>query len=110
MPGMLDEATVNAILSFQNYYNTLSETQLPLIDPMEPVIDNETLNVLAYADTRFANPYPADDVTPASDSYGQSEPGEAYDDSEAYAEEAEAYADDSAEEDYADDGEYAGEE
>ena len=57
-PGLLDEATANAISSFQSYCNETFAMELTLIDTMDPVLDAETLTVLKDADQSYANPNP----------------------------------------------------
>ena len=54
--GLLDEATANAISSFQSYCNSTFAMELALIDTMNPILDADTLNVLKEADQSYANP------------------------------------------------------
>ena len=42
-PGVLDAITINAIAAYQTAYNQVSANQLPIIDPMAPVVDTMTL-------------------------------------------------------------------
>ncbi len=103
MPGMLDDATVYAISDFQSYCNETFDLDLPIIDPMNPIIDADTLDVLKYADESYANPsaalLPDDapesgndalDVYEEAEAYEEAEEAEEYEEAEAY-EEADAY-------------------
>jgi hypothetical protein len=54
--GMLDEATVAAIGAFQSYCNENFAMNLLPIDPLNPVVDAETMNALQFADATYANP------------------------------------------------------
>lgn len=54
--GKLDEATVQAILDFQNYCNE-SGMNVALIDSSDPVVDTDSLRLLFNADgASFKNP------------------------------------------------------
>ena len=45
-PGVLDELTVNAVIEFQAYVNAEFGIELLPVDPEEPVIDIDTLDLL----------------------------------------------------------------
>ena len=55
-PGTLDPATIYAIGEFQSHCNDTLALDLPMIDPMDPIIDADTLDALKDADERCANP------------------------------------------------------
>ena len=88
-PGTLDEATVYAIIEFQGYCNDNYGLGLPMIDPMNPIIDADTLDALKNADESYANPNAALalDDEPDSDDHielDDYDESEAYDESEVY--------------------------
>ena len=80
-PGTLDPATVYAIGEFQSHCNDTLGLDLPMIDPMDPVIDADTLEALKYADERCANPSAALALDDASEGDVYDALGEAYDES-----------------------------
>ena len=84
-PGTLDEATVYAIIEFQGYCNDNYGLGLPMIDPMNPIIDADTLDALKNADESYANPNAALALDDAPDSDDDIELDD-YDESEAYGE------------------------
>jgi hypothetical protein len=80
-PGTLDPATVYAIGEFQSHCNDTLGLDLPMIDPMDPVIDADTLEALKYADERCANPSAALALDDASEGDVYDALEEAYDES-----------------------------
>ncbi|MBQ3478713.1 MAG: hypothetical protein IJH25_11130, partial [Clostridia bacterium] len=104
-PGTLDEATVYAIIEFQGYCNDNYGLGLPMIDPMNPIIDADTLDALKNADESYANPNAALALDDAPDSDDHIELDD-YDESEAY-DESEVYDESDEIEEYleADEGE-----
>ena len=81
MPGLLDEATVFAISEFQSYCNATLDLDLPMIDPLNPIIDADTLDALKYADESYANPYAVLASDGETEDYNEAE---AYDEAEEY--------------------------
>ncbi len=104
-PGTLDEVTVYAIIEFQGYCNDNYGLGLPMIDPMNPIIDADTLDALKNANESYANPNAALALDDAPDSDDHIELDD-YDESEAY-DESEVYDESDEIEEYleADEGE-----
>ena len=78
-PGVLDSATANAILSFQQYCVSELYKTLPEIDPQNPVIDSDTYALLMH-DTGEVYSNPAVAAPQESEPYAEDDYSEDYDD------------------------------